>query len=283
MTLSFERWGKGSPLLLLHGFTGSRRNWDPVRPYLEGQVQALAVDLPGHGESPAAETPGRPGFLQALQALEHTLDAAGQETVDVLGYSQGARLALGFALHFPHRVRRLILESGTPGLRRRRERAVRRAQDERLAQKIVAGGLEGFVAEWEALPLFSGLRRLPSETQDWLRERRLSNRAAGLASALRSLGLGAQPDFWPQLVTLRLPTLVLAGSEDRKFAAVARKMAVDLPSGYSRVFEGAGHTPHLEVTDAWAEEVCSFLKTPWFDTPAWVLPQDLNDGAVHET
>lgn len=284
MSLSFERWGKGSSLLLLHGFTGSRRSWDPVRNLLEGDVHALAVDLPGHGESPLPQAPGKDGFLSAVHALAQTLDAAGEAQVDILGYSQGARLALGFAVQFPNRVRRLILESGTPGLHRRRDRAVRRAQDERLAQRIIALGTERFVEEWEALPMFAGVRRLPDQAQVDLRARRQRNQALGLASSLRSLGVGAQPDYWPELVSLRAPTLLLAGAEDTKFSELARRMAVDLPSGYACIFENAGHAPHLEVPAAWAQEVRSFLRTPWFDAPAWSLSRrNTLNGVLHET
>ena len=53
MKLVFERWGRDPrPVLLLHGFTGNRHAWSRVRPGLEPHVAALAVDLPGHGESP---------------------------------------------------------------------------------------------------------------------------------------------------------------------------------------------------------------------------------------
>ena len=87
----------------------------------------------------------------------------GLERVDVAGYSLGARVALGLGLRAPERVGRLVLESGSPGLRRRRERGERRRDDAALAEVIERDGLEAFVRRWEALPLFDGLRRLPEE------------------------------------------------------------------------------------------------------------------------
>lgn len=264
VTLPVDRWGSGTPTLFLHGFTGSRRSWDPVRPFVEKQLSAIVVDLPGHGDAPMPR-PGREGFLDTLDAIAETLNREGQDRVDVVGYSQGARVALGFALRHPQRVARLILESGSPGLRRRKARTLRRAQDEALAERIVSEGVDAFVQRWEALPLFDGLRRLPAPTQEQLRARRQGNTAEALAAALRGLGVASQPDFWPELHSVRAPTLLLSGSEDVKFTRIARQMAAELPMVWGRVFEGCGHVPHLEATAEWAAEVTAFLSTPYFD------------------
>ncbi|MCI0569668.1 MAG: 2-succinyl-6-hydroxy-2,4-cyclohexadiene-1-carboxylate synthase [Myxococcaceae bacterium] len=266
--LAHETWGHGeTPVLLLHGFTGSRRSWNGVREWLEPHVQALVVDLPGHGESGAPEREGREGFLDTVSALAALVRAWGQGTVDVIGYSQGARIALALTVEHPTSVRRLVLESGSPGLAGRKARSERRLQDAQLAQSLGSDGLEAFVARWEALPLFDGLRRLPQEVQTSLRARRLAHDPMGLAAALRALGTGAQPDYWPSLPLLRCPTLLLTGAEDLKFTQLARRMAAEIPAVWRRAFEGCGHAPHLEAPEAWANEVLGFLGTPWYEAP----------------
>lgn len=50
--LAFDRLGKGEPLVLLHGQGFSRRSWDPVLDRLSDEYDVIAVDLPGHGDSP---------------------------------------------------------------------------------------------------------------------------------------------------------------------------------------------------------------------------------------
>jgi 2-succinyl-6-hydroxy-2,4-cyclohexadiene-1-carboxylate synthase len=271
--LAYETWGEGPrPLLLLHGFTGSRASFDHLRPLLGGEVRAVAVDLPGHGSTPLPEKKGREGFLETVEGLVRVLDELGLAEVDVLGYSQGARLALALAVQAPRRVVRLILESGSPGLHRRQERAERRMQDGQLAALIRQKGVEAFVEYWEALPLFEGVRRLPVEVQEALRARRRACTVEGLAGALECLGLGVQPDYWPELHHQRVPTLLLTGALDEKFTQLARRMAAELPVVWSRTFEGCGHAPHLEAPEEYVREVLSFLQTPWYEAPAFDKP-----------
>lgn len=278
--LAYDVCGSGTrPLLLLHGFTGTRASFAPVEKFLLPRFRLIRVDLPGHGASALPPSEGREGFVETLDALARILDEVEAPEVDVVGYSQGARVALGFALRFPKRVGRLVMESGSPGLHRRKDRIARRRDDEALAQQLLHSGVEAFVQKWELLPLFDGLRRLPPAAQEALRTRRASNSAEGLAGALRCLGTGAQPDYWPFLWRLRPPTLLLTGANDAKFTALARRMAADVPMMWSHAFEGVGHAPHLEVPDGWAREVVAFLETPWFDVP---VVADQSSGATHD-
>ena len=262
--LAHAVWGEGPPLLLLHGFTGNRDAWSHLRPLLGGRFRVLAPDLPGHGESPIGADTTFKGTVDHLLAL---LDSQGLERVDVGGYSLGARVALGLCLRAPERVGRLVLESGNPGLRRRRDRGERRREDAALAEVIERDGLEAFVRRWEALSLFDGLRSLPVDVRVRLRERRLAHRPDALASSLRALSLGAQPSYWAQLWTVRAPTLLLTGERDEKFTAIARAMAAEIPLVWGHVFPGAGHAPHLESPEEWAREVGSFLSAPWIERP----------------
>jgi 2-succinyl-6-hydroxy-2,4-cyclohexadiene-1-carboxylate synthase len=263
--LAHERWdGDGPPLLLLHGFTGNRTSFAHLRPWLAPHAAVVAVDLPGHGESAAEEDTS---FASTLAALIALLDSLGLEAVDVAGYSLGARVALGLAAEWSGRIRRLVLESGSPGLRRRRDRGERRRADEALADLIEADGVQAFVEGWEALPLFSGIRALPEEVQQTLRLRRRGGDAEGLALCLRRLGLGAQPSYWAALPRLRVPTLLLTGARDAKFTTLARRMAAELPLVWGHVFPGVGHAPHLEAPEAWAREVTGFLSAPFMERP----------------
>lgn len=273
LKLAYETWGEGPrPLLLLHGFTGSRASFDHLRPLLGHSVRAIAVDLPGHGETPLPARTGRDGFLETLDALVGLVERLGLKHVDLLGYSQGARVALGLAVTAPERFGRLIMESGSPGLHRRQERMERRVSDGELAAFIRARGVDAFVDRWEALPLFDGLRRLPEAQQDALRARRRACTVDGLAGALECLGLGVQPDYWPSLHRQRLPTLLLTGANDTKFTQLARRMAAELPVVWRHAFAGCGHAPHLEAPADYAAEVLSFLQTPWYESPEFDSP-----------
>ena len=280
LRLAYEAWGHGShPLVLLHGFTGNRASFDHLRPLLSDTVCAIAVDLPGHGVTPLPERTGRDGFLETVEALLRVLDEQGVQRANLLGYSQGARFALAAALSRPERFGRLIMESGSPGLHRRQERSERRAKDAELATFIRQRGVQAFVEHWESLPLFAGLRKLPVEQQRALRDRRHGCTEQGLVGALECLGLGVQPDYWPELQRQRLPTLLLTGAMDEKFTQIARRMAAELPVVWRRTFEDCSHAPHLEVPEEYVREVASFLRTPWYESPEFDTSPSDKDAA----
>lgn len=261
MKLGHEIWGAGPrTLVALHGFTGNRQVWRTLEPAWSSALRVVAIDLPGHGESDCA---GARGFTGAVDAIASLLDSLGLERPTLLGYSLGARVALGLAAAHPSRIGKLILESGSPGLDSARERSARRLDDEALAQSIEREGVEAFVDRWERLPLFAGMAALPPAVRAELRARRLACSTEGLADALRSLGVAAQPNFWPQLPRIRVPTLLLTGDADAKFTAISRRMLGALPICWSRRFAGAGHTLHLEAAPAYAAEVVSFVAAPW--------------------
>lgn len=236
--------------LMLHGFTGSGAAWAELAGTLGPGVIANCPDLPGHAGAALPARLGRPGFDATIDAL---VDLLSEPSV-VIGYSQGARLALALAVRHPAKVSRLVLESGTAGLVRHHDRALRQAEDEARARRLETLGVEAFISEWEQLPLFAGVRRNAA-----LKARRRAHSAEGLAGALRCLGLGVQPSFWSALPRLLIPTLLLTGANDPKFTALAGKMAGELPLAWHATVAGAGHAVHLEAPERWAAEVRAFL------------------------
>jgi 2-succinyl-6-hydroxy-2,4-cyclohexadiene-1-carboxylate synthase len=242
----------------MHGFTGSSHSWGPA--VLDGLASAVGppvlLDLPGHGRHAGDAAPWRFTF----EAVEAEINAlAGGEPADLVGYSMGGRFALAYAVRNPGRVRRLVLESASPGLETEEERVERRASDEALARFVENEGIEAFVERWEALELFESQRSLPAAARATHRARRLLNHPRSVAASLRGLGAGALPSYWGSLAGLRIPVLIVAGALDRKFAAVGARMAELLPDARLVEVAGAGHTVHLEQPDAWLGAVTGFL------------------------
>ena len=93
--LSLARSGAGEPLLLLHGWGSSRRDFAAVLPALTERFDVLNVDLPGAGRSRHLDV--RPTVAAITDAVERTLDAQDVGRVHVLGNSLGARIALELA------------------------------------------------------------------------------------------------------------------------------------------------------------------------------------------
>jgi 2-succinyl-6-hydroxy-2,4-cyclohexadiene-1-carboxylate synthase len=245
--------------VLLHGFTLDHTTWAPVRDALRRHGRTIAVDLIGHGRSPAPEDVAPYTLTACLDQLDDVLERAGLPAAWVVGYSMGARVALRWAVQRPHRVQGLILESATAGLESERERANRQVLDDALAERIRRGGMQAFVEEWLEQPLFSGLKRLPQAQQDANKAQRLLNRTVGLVNSLRGMGAGALAPVWGEVANLAIPSLLLAGQNDAKYVNLAQRLAGRIPGSRCVVLPGAGHTVHQEQPQTWSAAVNSFL------------------------
>ena len=257
LTLNVEVAGQGPPVVLLHGFTGSTNGWAPTVEALSEQFTVLAMDIVGHGKSDAPAAVERYRMATAADDLVALLRKAGYDRACWLGYSMGGRTALQVAVRHPEAVSSLILEGGSPGLATEEERVARVASDEALAQRIEEGGLEAFVAYWEAIPLF-GTQSVA--LRDALRPGRLACSVTGLTNSLRGMGTGSQDALHDRLHKVRVPTLLLAGALDIKFAGIAAEMARALPDAKMHLIEGGGHAAHLEQPDSFHRSVLEFLR-----------------------
>lgn len=95
MTMHHTRSGRGKPLLLIHGLGGSHRSWDTIMTALAKEREVIALDLPGHGETPAEADSGT--FNGLARSVEHWLVSENLEAIDMVGSSMGARLVLEMA------------------------------------------------------------------------------------------------------------------------------------------------------------------------------------------
>lgn len=252
--------GGGAPLVLLHGFAGSAQSWEIQIPAFAPRYRVTALDLPGHGRTAKPADPARYAMPAVSADLAALLVADSPEPVHLLGYSMGGRLALHFALHYPDRVRSLILESASPGLVEASEREARKRADDALASQIADRGIAWFADYWSSLPLFASQARLPEEIRQRLHLQRLENDPAGLAGSLRGMGTGVQPPLWEKLGTLRCPTLLVVGARDAKFCAINARMAAALPAVRLAVIPACGHAPHVEEPAAFHACVADFLE-----------------------
>jgi 2-succinyl-6-hydroxy-2,4-cyclohexadiene-1-carboxylate synthase len=228
-------------VVLLHGFSGTRRAWDGVAALLDRErYRPLALDLPGHGELADCERP-----ITFAGCVESVLARSPEEFL-LCGYSLGGRVALHVALAAPERVRRLILVSTTAGIEGDAERAARRAADHRLATELETMPFEQFIERWRTQTLFAGD---PPEVAELARADMLRNQPHALAAALRGIGAGEMEPLWGRLATLRMPAIVVVGEHDPKYMALGRRMAELLGDGSLFAVRG-GHALALENPNA---------------------------------
>ncbi|WP_051141230.1 2-succinyl-6-hydroxy-2,4-cyclohexadiene-1-carboxylate synthase [Salisaeta longa] len=242
----------------IHGFMGSARAWQPIVQALTTRTNVVCIDLPGHGQSTE-----RPRYLYSMegatQALADVLDALRITACTLVGYSMGGRVALYFACFHPTRVQRLLLESAHPGLERATERTARRGLDAERALRI-QNDFRGFLERWYRQPLFASLAQ--HDLVEPMIDARMQNDPSELARALEGMGTGTQPPLWEELAQCARPVRYITGALDRKYTAVARRIAQRCPAVGCHVVEGAGHNVHAERPQAFIGHLSDFVQAP---------------------
>jgi len=235
-------------LVLLHGFTQSAAAMDDLASRineLAPGIETICADLAGHGRRSDEA-------LDLVSGADALAERHGRAVW--LGYSLGGRQALHLAVHRPEMVDGLALLSTTAGIDNDDERARRRDDDDRLADRIEQIGLDAFLDEWLAGPLFSHLTDTPEVTAS-----RRANTPAGLATSLRLAGTGAQESLWPRLSSIDAPCLVVTGAHDTKFDAIGDRLTPSIPGAVRSRIDNAGHSLHLEQPADTARVVAAWL------------------------
>ncbi|MFN1217168.1 alpha/beta fold hydrolase [Chryseobacterium kwangjuense] len=108
----YEVYGKGDPVILLHGaFYTIDMNWGELIPELSKTRKVIAIEMQGHGHSPFSE---RKLSINTLASdVEKVMDYLKIERADVAGYSMGGSVAYQFAVQSPKRLRKLVIISST--------------------------------------------------------------------------------------------------------------------------------------------------------------------------
>lgn len=233
-------------LVALHGFTGCGSDFRLLNALLESDRKLIAPDWPGHGTKSGLRNESEYSLESHMRVID---DATAGESVELLGYSMGGRLALHYALSRPERVGRLILIGSSPGLRTEAERLERRAGDAALADFIRSQGVAAFMRYWHGQTMFQTLQSLPDERLREVMASRGRNDPEGLSLSLLHVGTGALPSVWERLHELKMPVDLVTGRKDLKFTAIGREMVTLIPRARLGEVDDAGHAVHLERPD----------------------------------
>ncbi len=248
--LAYEERGTGIPLVLLHGFPFTRQMWERQLSGMANMYRVIAPDLRGFGESG-----GTPSTLEELADDLHVLiERLGLPAFVVAGFSMGGYVLFRYLARHADRVKALIListraEADTPEGREGRYAAIERLRKE---------GPEKYLAEF-ARRLVSP-HTLDTDPGVMAKVRRLMGvpPVDSLIGALTAMA--ERPDSSPLLPTIAVPTLVVAGADDRVIpAAVAREMAAKIKGAKAVVIRDAGHMVSIEQTDQFVGIVREFL------------------------
>lgn len=259
-TLYYETCGDktNTPVVFLHGFLGSGRDWTEIIDLLNSDYFCVTIDLPGHGNS-ADVGKHCYQFENCAHSIVSIAAELGLSKFDLVGYSMGGRLALYTALNFPDKISKLVIESASPGLKTENERKARVESDNLLADKIQNTPITNFVNDWYQQPIFQSLKLHPEKLKSMIHTRQ-KNSPDGLANSLKFMGTGVQQSFWEKLDKLPDSTHLIVGEVDSKFQAIAGEMRSLSDKIRVATIPDCGHNVHFEKPAEFAKTLKDFLK-----------------------
>jgi pimeloyl-ACP methyl ester carboxylesterase len=255
-TLAYLTMGDpaGTPVVLIHGYTDSARDWVPLIPQLSPHLRLILVDLRGHGRS------GKPDCcytrIDFAYDVKLLLDALHIERADIVGHSLGSIVAQTFAEFWPERTERVVLISSSGGRRPGAAPAPPKfdyaAAIRQLKEPIDPDSK--FMIEWWSSPT-------PVDP-DFIRRQRQDAAAIPLRVWLAILDQGlVDTDLQRTLPRLKAPTLLIWGSADPLMEEEVRQTLREaLPQAEVKVFPGLGHNPFWEEPAQVAAVINQFLK-----------------------
>jgi pimeloyl-ACP methyl ester carboxylesterase len=246
--------GSGPPLVLLHGFTGSKENWLLLIPHLSARHRVFAPDLPGWGES--TRDPGADyGYAAQAERLAAWLTALKLGPVDLVGHSMGGGIAAVLAARHPELVRRLVLMDA--GGVRFRENAFARA--------VLEGANPFAVHDRASLDRYLGTVFDRPPFVPWPADRALIARRIAdsdfESEVLQRVGRGDEV-FLPEQAAaqIRQPTLLLWCRADQVIdASAAAAYLAAIGAARSVLLDGCNHMPMMEQPESTAQVLEDFL------------------------
>jgi pimeloyl-ACP methyl ester carboxylesterase len=258
ITVGYTDEGRGVPLLFVHGFPLSRGAWQKQLDALRSSHRVIAPDLRGFGESEAGTgTTTMAQFAEELHALLRPLDTG---PVVLIGHSMGGYVSLAFIHQYPEMVRGLVLVSTKAGKDTPEAAAARRA----IAKKVQSEGVQVVIKAMASkmLAVDNHDPRLTRQVLGFM----APSKPAGVIGAL--LGMAGRPDATAGLARISVPTLVIAGADDRLIPpAESEALARAIPGSQLNIIPHAGHLVAFEQPDKF-----NHVLEEWLDRAAFAVP-----------
>jgi len=238
--LAYIRHGKGTPLVLLHGYPIDHHVWDRIIPFLENAFDLIIPDLRGFGQSTTIDTPyTMDDFASDIAGL---LDHLGISKTAIAGHSMGGYVALAFARLYPERVSGLglIASQLLADPPDRKDGRYKSAED--VANNGIMGVVDAMTTKFTA----------DEQLRDFVRTSMQKQQPAAYIGALKAMA--ERQDATPLLSSVNYPVVLIHGDSDVLIPIQrAREVKAILASALLVEIAGAGHLPMMDAVELTAE------------------------------
>jgi len=241
MNINISSYGKGFPIVFLHGWGFDSRVWLPLVLKLSMEYQLILIDLPGFGHSPIMNWDSFKTFLLSQLPPQFAL----------VGWSMGGLYAIRFALEEPERVHSLINVTSSPRfLQTDRWPGVSQDVFKKFYKKLLQepkGTLNEFM-ELNGLTIHDRVQHLPNKLPS----------PEGLKLGLEIL---EEWDLREELKQFAKPTCFMFGRLDPIVSIkTMSSMQLSYPKFHYILFKRAAHMPFLSHIDLFIEEIRGFIQ-----------------------
>lgn len=248
--LSFTDEGKGTTVILLHGFLENSTMWKALLPELSKKNRVICIDLLGHGKSDSLS------YIHTMKdmadAVHHILHELKLRKVVLVGHSMGGYVALAFAELYPEMMKGLVLVNSTakedsPERKANRDRAILAVKQNHKA--AISMSIANLFSE-------ENRDRLSQEIE-WARNEALQTSLQGIVAAQE--GMKTRSDREMLLHTTSYPKTIILGKKDPVLNYEDNKTQVTNTNTELITFND-GHMSHFENKEELLLVLQSFLK-----------------------
>lgn len=255
-SIAYEARGTGDPVLLLHGWNSTSKQWLHNLKALTPGLRAIAPDLPGFGDSEecGAFPYTRDGMASFLEAFRQSLRLP---SLSIVGHSMGGCIAIRYAAAHPEAVRKLVLVS-TP------TRSVSLGLGGLVpGAGCIVSATYGFRSEDMLKWMFyRDLYEPEQQDLDFVRANVKANAKTAKRALRESTRIVRRMDLADDLASIAQPVLIVFGDKDRRVnPREAQRQRRLLAKPYLAMMTGCSHCPHYEKPELFNSVVSEFLQT----------------------
>jgi pimeloyl-ACP methyl ester carboxylesterase len=232
----YEIYGKGEPLLLIHGNSGSGNNFSGQIPFFAQYYQVITVDSRAHGKS--VDSTDSLSYEMMAEDFNALLDFLKIKSCNIIGWSDGGNIGLLLAIRHPDKVKKLAITGANIWI------------DDRA-----------FQADLLEIPniVIDSLSKLPQtpDIKNEIKVWNLINQEPGISLK--------------QLNEIKCPVLVIGGDHDVILPKHSLLIAENIPQSYLWILPNSGHSTLINHKDLFNETVNGFFKNPYRIIKGWDL------------